>query len=70
MDQLFCPNNSTENYPKSTCTMNFEAIKSIFTPAMVRHTKLIFSFSNVYVFINNKRTVIARKIFFLENIGI
>ena len=70
MDQSFCRNNSTENYPKFTSMMNFEAIKSIFTPAMGRHTKLIFSFFNVYVFINNKRTVIARKIIFLENIGI
>ena len=61
MDQSICPNNSTENYPKSTSTMNFEAIKSIFTPAMVRHTSF-FSFFNVYVFINNKRTVIATKI--------
>ena len=42
MDQSFCPNNSTENYPKSTSTMNVETIKSIFTPAMVRHTELIF----------------------------
>ena len=70
MDQSFCPNNSTENYPKSSSTRNFEAIKSILTPAMVRHIKLIFSFFYVYIFINNKRTVIARKIFFLENIGI
>ena len=38
MNQSFCPNTSTENYPKSTSTMNFETIKSIFTPAMVRHT--------------------------------
>ena len=29
-----------------------------------------FSFFNVYVFINNKRTVTARKIIFLENEGI
>ena len=66
MDQSFCPNNSTENYPKSISTRNFEAIKSIFTPAMVRHTSLFFSFFNVYVFINNKRTVIAKKIFFFR----
>ena len=61
MDQSFCPNNLTENYPKSTSTRNFEAIKPIFTPAMVRHTKLIFSFFYVYVFINNKRTVDSQK---------
>ena len=37
---------------------------------MVEYTKLIFfSFFNFYVFVNNKRTVIARKLFFLENIG-
>ena len=35
-----------------------------FTPVIVGRTKLIFSFSNVYVFVNNKRTVIARKIIF------
>ena len=62
MDQSFCPHNSTEDYPKSTSTRNFEAIKSIFTPAMIRHSKLIFAFFNVYVFLNNKRTVIAKKI--------
>ena len=66
MDQSFCPNNSTEDYPKSTSTRNFEAIKSIFTPAMIRHSKVIFAFFNVYVFLNNKRTVIAKKIFFFR----
>ena len=32
MDQSICPNNSTEKYPKSTSTRNFEAIKSILLP--------------------------------------
>ena len=32
MDQAFYPKTSTENYPKSTSTKNFEAIKSILLP--------------------------------------
>ena len=51
MDQSFCPNNSTENYPKPTSTMNFEAIKSIFTPAIVTHTKLIFFHLSMFSFL-------------------
>ena len=41
MDQSFCPQNSTENYQKSTSTKNFEAIVN-FIPEIVGHTKLIF----------------------------
>ena len=66
MDQSFCPNNLTEDYPKSTFTRNFEAIKSIFTPAMIRQSKRIFAFFNVYVFLSNKRTVITKKIIFIR----
>ena len=81
MDQYLCSNKSTEDYPKSTATRNFEAIKSICTPAMVGHNKLIFfifqclltknityddCMFNVYVFINNKRSVIATKIIFFR----
>ena len=42
-----------------------------FTSVIVGHTKLIFSFFNIYVFvIINKRTVIAKKFFSLKNKGI
>ena len=41
-----------------------------FTPVIVGHKKLIFSFFIAYDFVNNKWTVIAKKVIFLENIGI
>ena len=63
IDQSFCQRTQPKTtYPKSTSRRSFKAIKSIFTTALVRHTKLIFSFFNVYFIINNKRTMIARKI--------
>ena len=54
MDQSFCPKKSTENYPKSTSTRNFEAIKSILLPKSLDIQNSFFSFFIDYVFVNNK----------------
>ena len=70
MDQSFCPKNSIKSYPKSTSIRNFEEIKTILYPLSLDVQNPFFSFFRFYVFVNKKRTVIARKLFLLENIGI
>ena len=68
MDQSFCPKNSTEIYPKSTSTRNFEEIKTTLLSQSLDVQNSFFSFFRFDVFVNNNKTVIAR-ILFLENIG-
>ena len=64
MDQSFSPKNSAESYPKSIYE-EFQSDEVNFTPVIVGHTKLIlFSFFNVYVFVNNKKTVITRIVYY------
>ena len=66
MDQSFCPKNSTESYLKSTSTRNFEQIKTILLLQSLDVQDALFSFFRFYVFVNNKITVIARKVIFFR----
>ena len=66
MGQSFYLKNSTENYPKSTSIRNFEAIKPNLLPQSLDIQNSFFWFFNVYVFVNNKWTLIARKLIFFR----
>ena len=66
MNQSFCQKNSTEKYPKSTSTRNFEAIKSIlFQQSLHIQNSLFFFFYfsmfTFFIITENPRNFFFRK---------
>ena len=66
MGQSFCQNNSTGNYQNPPLRGILKRLSQFLLPQWLDIRNSFFSFFNVYVFINNKRTIIARDIFFFR----
>ena len=64
MDQSFCPKNSIKSYPNLPPQGILKRLRKFYTRNHWIYITHFFSFLRFYVFVNKKKTVVARKVFF------